>query len=45
MAKLKPEFVVNVGDLHYSAMNSSTYDTFVYAYHEVFKSPKQRDLY
>lgn len=36
---------MNVGDMHYSARNRSTPDQFVFAYHEVFKSKTQRDLY
>ena len=45
MAQLQPDFVVNLGDLHYSAKNSSKKHNFVYAYHEVFKSPRQRQCY
>jgi phosphodiesterase/alkaline phosphatase D-like protein len=38
ISKLKPDFFVNVGDLHYSGTNRSTNEDFAFAYHEVFKS-------
>lgn len=45
MSELRPDFFVNVGDLHYAGTNFTTADGFVFAYHEVFKSPEQRAFY
>lgn len=45
MSSLKPDFFVNVGDLHYAGTNQTTADEFVFAYHEAFKSKNQRSFY
>lgn len=45
ISSLNPTFFVNLGDMHYSARNTSTKDQFVFAYHEVLKSKPQRHLY
>lgn len=45
MTDINPDFVVNIGDLHYSCRNSSTKDHVIFAYHEMFKSPRQRKHY
>ena len=45
MDRLKPDFFVNVGDLHYSGTNKSTKSDFIHAYHEVFKSKAERAFY
>ncbi|CDW82917.1 phosphodiesterase alkaline phosphatase d-like protein [Stylonychia lemnae] len=42
---LNPDFMINVGDMHYSARNYSKLETFVLAYHEIFKQRNQRNLY
>lgn len=38
MRVMKPDFFVNVGDLHYSASDKTDQEEFIFAYHEVFKS-------
>jgi len=45
MTGLNPDFFLNVGDMHYSSNYFSQPEDFVFAYHEVFKSRKQRDFY
>jgi phosphodiesterase/alkaline phosphatase D-like protein len=45
MISLKPDFFVNLGDLHYSGTNKTTKEEFEFAYHEVFKSSVQRGFY
>jgi hypothetical protein len=45
MNSLNPDFFVNLGDLHYSGRNNSKKEHFLYAYHEVFKAPRQRSFY
>ena len=42
---MKPDFFVNMGDMHYSSKNKSSKEQFTFAYHEVFKSASQRNLY
>jgi hypothetical protein len=37
---MNPDFFINLGDIHYSATNRTTSDEFLYAYHEIFKSPE-----
>eukprot|EP00347_Sterkiella_histriomuscorum_P023630 403333931 len=43
--KKDPNFIINLGDLHYSARNRSKKNDFILSYHEIFKSPVQRSLY
>ena len=38
MNQLKPDFVMNIGDLHYSATDKTQTNEFIFAYHELFKS-------
>jgi phosphodiesterase/alkaline phosphatase D-like protein len=45
MKNLNPDFYLNVGDLFYAATNKSTYEDFLFAYHEQFKSLSQRNLH
>lgn len=45
MSALRPDFFINLGDIHYSAFNYAQTEDFVFAYHELFKSKKQRDFY
>ena len=45
MNALNPDFVINLGDIHYSGFNQAQYEDFLFAYHELFKSKKQRDFY
>lgn len=45
MSNLKPDFFVNLGDMHYSGTNWTTAEEFAFAYHEVFKSKVQRKFY
>jgi phosphodiesterase/alkaline phosphatase D-like protein len=43
--ELSPDLFINIGDLHYSGFNKSQTEEFIFAYHELFKSEKQRKLY
>ena len=45
ISEMKPDFFVNMGDMHYSSRNKSSKEQFAFAYHEVFKSASQRNLY
>ena len=38
MAAIDPDFVLNLGDMHYAGVNSGTKKYFTEAYHEIFKS-------
>ena len=45
MSILKPDFFISLGDIHYSGFNQAQYEDFIFAYHELFKSKKQRAFY
>ena len=45
MASNDPDFVLNLGDMHYAGVNSGTKKYFAEAYHEIFKSNEMRSLY
>ena len=45
MSLMKPDFFVNVGDLHYAGSDNNDKEEFIFAYHEVFKSSHQRAFY
>ena len=45
IAGKKPDFFLNLGDIHYSGSNRSSREDFLFAYHELFKSAEQRAFY
>ena len=45
MTSNDPDFVLNVGDMHYAGINSGTQKYFRQAYHEIFKSREMRSFY
>lgn len=45
MSSLKPDFFINLGDLHYAGTNRTVEEQFAFAYHEVFKSNAMREFY
>mmetsp|Transcript_21485 Transcript_21485/g.15370 ORF Transcript_21485/g.15370 Transcript_21485/m.15370 type:complete len:138 (+) Transcript_21485:445-858(+) len=42
---LKPDFFINLGDMHYAGTKKANKNFFEMAYHEVFKSQQQRQFY